>query len=227
MDWRMAIAGFEANFGSIFVYIHRRWGPPGRYFTRGVWGRNAGNAWRGDPVVGAPWGRPEKSRLISMNCIFCRSRDPQFWHPVCALSSIIIFWHDFFEKVKKWNTRRKSWVWGGSLISPVSGYFAAAVYGLLVYPRLTISICGHGLTKRETVVNFFIILCTSWTFLLIWAPNPHRLHFQNHVLQRDEALKRGWVNPPHPQIQTMIYFFSATSQLRYPKGGEGEGGDER
>ena len=29
----------------------------------------------------------------------------------------------------------------GSLISPFSGYFAAAVYGLLVYPPLTISIC--------------------------------------------------------------------------------------
>ena len=35
----------------------------------------------------------------------------------------------------------------------------------------------------------------------------------------------GGVTPTTPQIQTMIYSLMSTSQLCYPKGGEGEGGE--
>ena len=70
-----------------------------------------------------------------------RSRGPLFWVPVCALPYRIIFRAEFIEKVKNMNHYRITVGMRGSLISPFSGYFAAEVYGLLVSPRLTISIC--------------------------------------------------------------------------------------
>ena len=64
----------------------------------------------------------------------------------------------FLKKSKNEILEEKAGYEGGSLIRPFSGYFAPVIYGLLVCPRVNNAICCPGLTKRETVVNFLIIL---------------------------------------------------------------------
>ena len=81
-------------------------GPPGRYFMRGVWGRNAGKVKRVCPGPWASWGRPCRSLLSILISSSGRSWWPSWRVPVCVLSILSfssegsIFWNVFVRLIK-------------------------------------------------------------------------------------------------------------------------------
>ena len=63
------------------------------------------------------------------------SGDPSWRQRVCDFYVHFRQKPDLLKNLEKWNSRRKSWVRRGSLISPFSGYFGPVKCGLLVPPR--------------------------------------------------------------------------------------------